>query len=616
MHILVINCGSSSIKADVIDHLSGDVRTTLHIERLGGAGPIGRINGERFAFDNTDVDHEQSLAEALPRLLEAMPDDAELSGVGHRVVHGGEHFQSPVRIDDDVEATIDSLRELAPLHNPVNLAGIRAARARLPKIPHVAVFDTAFHATLPTRARAYAIPQELAEEQDFRRYGFHGISHEFVASRAAHYLDADLRDLRLITCHLGNGASVCAVEYGRSIETSMGMTPLEGLVMGTRSGDIDPGIIIQLMRQDDYDVDAVDELLNNESGLAGLSGVGNDLRDIEDRAADGDDRCRLAIQVFAHRLRKYVGAYAAVMGGVDAIVFTAGIGENSSLIRHRVGQRLQFLGAHLDEELNRDVTVNNDNPVERISEPTSRTHLLVAETDESRAIAEDTSQLVVDQDRLDDTNHRPIPVAVSARHVHLRQKTVEELFGDNHELTPRNELSQPGQFAAEETVDIIGPKSTIKSVRILGPTRDINQVEISRTDEFALGVDAPVRASGDIENTPGIILEGPEGRVELNRGVICAWRHIHMTPDDADHFGVEDRDVVEVAVSSGERSLVYGDVLVRVSPDFRLEMHIDTDEGNAANLGRDAKGSLVSTPGRAELRRRKTTYDSVPEVAE
>lgn len=384
--------------------------------------------------------------------------------------------------------------------------------------------------------------------------------------------------------------------------------------MGTRSGDVDPGILIHLMREERLDADSLDDLLNRKSGLAGLSGVGNDMRDIQKRAGEGDERCRLALQVFSHRLRKYIGAYAAMMGGVDAIVFTAGIGENSAMVRHRVAQRLEFLGAHLDEEKNRAASVDHDNSVARFSTSTSRTHLLTVQTDEGHAIAADVSQLILEEDRL--RSEKTIPVAVSARHVHLTQQTVEELFGEGHELTPRNDLSQPGQFASEETVRVIGPRNEFPEVRILGPTRDLNQIEISRTDEFHLGVDAPVRASVDIDNTPGIILEGPEGRVELDKGVICAWRHIHMTPEDAEEFGVEDRDVVEVAIDGGERDLVFGDVLIRVSPSYRLEMHIDTDEANAAHLGRDAQGTLVGTSSLARVRRRKTSFVPVDEAAE
>ncbi|MFU8802171.1 MAG: acetate/propionate family kinase [Bradymonadaceae bacterium] len=607
MNILVINCGSSSIKADVRDHVSGELTGQLVIERLGQSQTTLRLLGEDEPLVQAGMNHAQALEVGIPRLLDSLPQGTELVGVGHRVVHGGVRFTHPVRIDEEVEGVIEELSKLAPLHNPANLAGIRAARAVLPDIPHVAVFDTAFHSTLPRRAATYALPHELAGEEGIRRFGFHGISHAFVSMRAAQHLQTDLRNLRLITCHLGNGASICAVEYGRSVETSMGMTPLEGLVMGTRSGDVDPGILLHLMRSKNMTVDDLDDLLNRKSGLTGLSGIGNDMRDIDRRASEGDDHCRLAIQVFAHRVRKYIGAYAAMMGGVDAIVFTAGIGENSSTIRHRLAQRLDFLGAILDEDGNRDARVGAAQPVAEISMRHSRTRLLVIETDEAYAIAEEVAQLVLEHDKLQ--GKRPIPVAVSARHIHLKPETIQALFGKGYTLTERNPLSQPGQYAAEETVKVIGPKNTFSNVRILGPPRSLDQLEISRTDEFALGIDAPVRASGDIENTPGITLEGPAGKVDLDKGVICAWRHIHMTPDDALHFGVKDRDVVEVAVSGADRDLVFGDVLVRVSPNFKLEMHIDTDEGNAANLGRGATGMLISTEGEATLTRRETKYD-------
>ncbi|RAL24837.1 acetate/propionate family kinase [Lujinxingia litoralis] len=615
MQILVINCGSSSLKADVREHATGEYVAKMVIDRVGSEAATLRFEDEEPTPLPGEVGHKEALEISLTRLLQRLSDPEAITAIGHRVVHGGARFTRPVLIDDQVEAAIEELSALAPLHNPANLAGIRAARALLPSLPHVAVFDTAFHATLPRRARVYALPHELAEDPGLRRFGFHGISHAYVARQAANYLDADMRDLRLITCHLGNGASVCAVEFGRSIETSMGLTPLEGLVMGTRSGDIDPGLLFHLMREYDYSAEELDHLLNHKSGLAGLSGIGNDLRDIEARAAEGDEHCRLAIQVFAHRVRKYIGAYAAIMGGVDAIVFTAGIGENSALMRHRIAQRLDFLGARHDEDRNRELRLPSGPAVERISTPHSRTHLLVARTDESRAIAEATSLIVLKSDAVARAQ-RPIPVAVSARHIHLTQEAVETLFGPGYQLTPRNDLSQPGQFAAEETLRVVGPKNEFPAVRILGPTRSLNQLEISRTDEFALGIDAPVRASGDVANSPGILLVGPAGELKLEQGVICAWRHIHMTPDDAAHFGVHDRDVVEVAITGGDRDLTFGDVLVRVKDSYRLEMHIDTDEGNAANLGRGATGTLISTEGRAQLQRRATRYDTVDAAAE
>ncbi len=587
MNVLVVNCGSSSLKADVLDADSGRRLASARVERVD--------------------DHGVALSQALPELQAAGPIDA----VGHRVVHGGAEFSEPVRIDGEVVATIERLIPLAPLHNPANLAGIRAARELLPDVPHIAVFDTAFHATLPRRAREYALPAPLRTKYGLRRYGFHGPSHQWVAKKAAAHLDADPRDLRIITCHLGNGASVCAVEYGRSVETSMGMTPLEGLVMGTRSGDVDPGILISIMREEGLSADDIDRILNKEAGLAGLSECGNDMRDIEERAADGDEACRLAIHIFCHRVRKYIGAYAAVMGGADAIVFTAGIGENSALVRHRIAQRLDFLGARLHEDRNREARVDFDHPVAEISEPHSRCRLLVARTDESWAIGRQTAQLVKQADRV--SGELTIPVAISARHIHLTQEAVEALFGEGHTLTPRNPLSQPGQFACEETCTLVGPKRNIERVRVLGPTRPACQVEVSRTDEFHLGLDAPVRASGDVKNTPGITLIGTEGRkLNLHEGVICAWRHIHMTPDDAVRFGVQDRDIVEVAVGEGSgRALVFGDVMVRVKSSYALEMHIDTDEANAAEI-RSGEPGMVYTgiEKTGTLRKRGTRYDA------
>ncbi len=607
MHILVINCGSSSIKAAIIEHETGVRLVGVHVERIGEAEPRRKFRGDNEPSPCSASDHGEALEAALPELLRRLPEGSELHGVGHRVVHGGDEFIEPTRITDEVAEAISNLSALAPLHNPANYAGIVAARKLLPDLLHVAVFDTAFHATLPRRAYTYALPEELSRKHNIRRYGFHGTSHAYVAHRAAEFLEADIHELRLITCHLGNGASVCAIEYGRSVETSMGMTPLEGLVMGTRCGDLDAGVVVQLLRAGRMTVDEVDNLLNRQSGLRGLSGFSNDMRDIEERAAAGDDRCRLAISVCAHRVRKYIGAYAAMMGGVDAIIFTAGIGENSPLVRHRVAQRLEFLGARLDEVRNREAAVNRDNPVVEVSTNHSRTRLLAVATDEQHAIAQETAGLVVERDRVG--GERIIPVAVSARHIHLTQSMVERLFGRGHKLTPRKELSQPGQFACEETLDLIGPKRSIEKVRVLGPVRSKNQVEISRTDEFWLGIDAPVRNSGEVQNSAGIALRGPRGTVELKEGVICARRHIHMRPEDAEFFGVEDRDVVEVALDSPGRDLIFGDVLVRVSSKYMLEMHIDTDEANAAELNSGAEGLLMATDGTATLTLRRTRHE-------
>jgi acetate kinase len=505
------------------------------------------------------------------------------------VVHGGRDYHQSQLIDATVLEAIERHVPDAPMHNPYSLAAIAAARLALPDVPHVAVFDTAFHARMPRRATTYAIDYELAQQHGIRRYGFHGISHQYVAGIAAGFLQRSLADLRLITLHLGNGASACAVEFGRSAETSMGNTPLEGLVMGTRSGDVDAGVLLSLLRRGDIDVDALDDLLNNKSGLAGLSGLGNDLREIEQAAADGNDRARLAINVFAHRARKYIGAYAAAMGGVDAIVFTGGIGENSASMRGRILQRLEFLGCILDEDANRDASVVEDLDHAVITTERSRVEAIVVKTNEELMIARETFAVVSAAQQQEPLN---IPIAVSARHCHLTAETFAALFGRDATPTIERGLSQPGQYACAERVNLVGPRDRIDGVRLLGPLRAVNQVEISRTDEFRLGVDAPVRNSGNVHGSAPITLEGPAGSVQLAEGLICARRHIHMTPDDARAFAVTDGDDVTVAVVGGERDLVFGDVLIRVKDSYALEMHIDTDEANAAELGSGAAGTL------------------------
>jgi len=588
MNVLVVNCGSSSLKAAIVEHESGDKLAETLVERIGG---------------DEVADHGVALERALPQLMAEAPDGTVIEAVGHRVVHGGEALTEPTLIDDAVEQQIEDLSELAPLHNPPNVRGIRAARRLLPDLIHVAVFDTAFHSSLPNRAKHYALPKELAEKHGIRRYGFHGTSHRYVAERAAAYMGQPTRVLRLITCHLGNGASLAAIEYGRSVETSMGMTPLEGLCMGTRAGDIDAGAVVHIVRKEKMTIDEVDHLLNRESGLKGLSGVSNDMRDIEERAAAGDERCRLAITVFCHRLRKYIGAYAAMLGGVDAILFTGGIGENSGWIRHRSLQRLEFMGALLDEDVNRDARASSEQTVVEINQPHSRVKLLVVATDEQHAIAQDTHAIFEQKNVVREAP--PIPVAVSARHVHLTLPDVAALFGRGYQLTERAPLGQPGQYVCEERVTLVGPKRQLERVAIIGPCRGQTQVEISRTDEFHLGLDAPIRCSGKVANTPGITMVGPAGQITTDQGVIQAQRHIHMTTADAEVYGVSDRDVVEVKIDSDGRDLTFGDVIVRVKDSYTLEMHIDTDEANAADLSSGDGGILMPTNGKATVLRRR-----------
>ena len=570
MQVLVINCGSSSVKYQLIELPSGKKIT------------LGKVE-----LDPADSSAHEN---AIHAIIEQTQQN-QIDAIGHRVVHGGDEFSEPVAVTDSVIESIERHSVDAPLHNPFNLLGITLARRQWPEHPHIAVFDTAFHAGMPKRASSYAIDAEIAARHRVRRFGFHGTSHQYVAQQAADYLNTPVDELRTVTLHLGNGASACAVEFGRSVETSMGMTPLEGLVMGTRSGDIDAGAVLALLRSGEYQVSDLDALLNRKSGLAGLSGISNDVREIESAAEQGDEAAQLAINVFAHRARKYIGAYAAIMGGIDAIVFTGGIGENSATMRRRISQRLEFLGVRFSDDLNRSAALGPDKPVAEISEPHSRVRLLAVKTDEGLMIARQTARIV----RAEDQRNSPktIPIAVSARHLHLTAETFAKLFGPDTSPTKYKDISQPGQYACEEKVNLIGPRNRIDGVRLLGPLRRVDQVEIARTDEFRLGVDAPIRDSGKVEGSAPITLEGPYGTVELSEGLICARRHIHMHPDDAKEFSVQDKEIVEVAITGGPRDLAFGDVLVRVNDKYKLEMHIDTDEGNAAELTRGSAGELM-----------------------
>ena len=524
---------------------------------------------------------------------------SRVAAVGHRVVHGGERYSSPTLVTDEAVADIQALSRYAPLHNPPAVAALRRARQLLPDVPHVAVFDTAFHATLPRRAREYAIPATVRERLGLRRFGFHGTSHDYVTQLAARHMGIDRRQLRIVSAHLGAGASMAAVEYGRSVDTSMGLTPLEGLVGATRCGDVDPGLLLTLLKEG-YTADEVDRMLNRESGFLGLTGS-SDLRTVEERAGQGDDACRLAIEVYAYGIRKYIGAFAAAMGGVDTVVFTGGVGQNSALMRRRILDNLGFLGLHLDDDRNAEGRPSIERPVVDIAADVSRCRILVVATDEEAAIAAATRRLV--DTAVPAQQKPPIPIAVSARHVHLTAASVATLFGEGHRLSVFKEISQPGQFAAQESVRVVGPKGTFERVRVVGPERFHDQVEISRTDAFFLGVAAPVRESGDIGDSPGLRLEGPHGSIEMREGVICALRHVHMTPQDAALYGVGDGDTVAISAGTpGGRSLTFADVRVRVSDRFRLEMHIDTDEANAAGVGVGAQGTLVGETAPASAR--------------
>ena len=580
MRILVINVGSSTVKLSVTEMSAGDQIFKAEL-------PIGKKNVEEVLG-------------SIPALLEAERVPA-IEAVGHRVAHGAERFREATRIDDSVLTAIESLSPLAPLHNPPAIAGIRVARACWPGVPQVAVFDTAFHGDMPPQATTYAVPEEW-RQAGVRRFGFHGTSHKYVMERVAEALEVSPRDLRIVSCHLGNGASLCAIERGVSVDTSMGMTPLEGLVMGSRSGDVDPGLAGHLHRVLGISTEEVEDALYRRSGLAALSGLGNDLREVEAAAAEGDTRAQLALAVYAYRARKYVGAYAAAMGGLDVLAFTGGIGENSASMRRRICDRLEFLGLRLDEEANSALHLEGFEAAE-LQHAHSRVRVIVTQTREQWMIAREVHHLLAGEhtSRVDDVP--AIPVAVSARHVHLVQDSVEALFGSGYHLRKARDLSQSGVWAAEETVDLIGPRGSIRGVRILGPCRNSNQIEVSVTDAFALGIDVPVRISGDLVGTPQLQLQGPIGTIRTG-GLIVAQRHIHMSPEDARAHHMNNGDLADVELGSVNRTTLFRDVMIRVSADFRLEMHIDTDEANAAGISWRA--------GRAHADRLPGPDDCVP----
>jgi acetate kinase len=522
-----------------------------------------------------------------------------IKAVGHRIVQGAEEFSSATIIDNDVLEKIEKLSYLAPLHNPVHVVGIREAQAIFPNAIHVAVFDTTFHHTLPPYAYLYGLPYEYYEKYRIRRYGAHGTSHFYVSLKAAEFLKRPFNGLEIVSCHLGNGSSITAVDHGRSVDTSMGLTPTDGLLMGTRSGSIDPMALIMLMQKEGMSAEDLNTLVNKKSGFLGISGISNDLRAVEAAANEGHQRAMLAIKSFCYQIRKYIGAYTAAMEGLDVVVFTGGIGEGSTTVRSMVCQGMDYLGICIDEEKNKSARASNADVVD-ISADESTVRVLVIRTDEERMIARETlrclnlshvAKIIQKQEPM------PVPIEVSAHHLHLCQEHVEALFGKGHQLTPASDLSQPGQFASKEQVTLVGPKGRIERVRVLGPARKDTQVEIAMTEQFKLGIHPPIRESGDIKDTPGVTLEGPAGSVTIANGVICAMRHIHMSPEDALKYGLKDKFIVRVRVE-GDRELVFGDVLVRVHPNFKLAMHIDTDEANAANIKNGMIGVIEGVQSR------------------
>ncbi|WP_374721281.1 acetate kinase [Peribacillus tepidiphilus] len=390
--IIAINAGSSSLKFQLFEMPSEEVITKGLVERIGLKDSIFTItvNGEKIK-EVTDIpNHEVAVKMLLDKLLAhgIIKSYDEIEGVGHRVVHGGETFNDSVLITDEVLKQIEELSDLAPLHNPANITGIKAFKQILKDVPAVAVFDTAFHQTMPESSYLYSLPYEYYKKFGIRKYGFHGTSHKYVSERAAEMLGRPIEQLRLISCHLGNGASIAAIEGGKSIDTSMGFTPLAGVTMGTRSGNIDPALIPYIMEKTGKTADEVLEVLNKKSGMLGLSGFSSDLRDIELEAEKGNDRAELALEVFANRIHKYIGSYAARMCGVDAIIFTAGIGENSDVIRAKVLRGLEFMGVYWDPALNK-----TRGKEAFISYPHSPVKVMVIPTNEEVMIARDVVRL-------------------------------------------------------------------------------------------------------------------------------------------------------------------------------------------------------------------------------
>ena len=397
MKILVLNCGSSSLKYQLIDMENEAVLCIGLVERIGIEGSIltqkkDGVEG-KYVKEQPMKDHQDAIKLVLEGVLDStyggVKDMAEIDAVGHRVVHGGEKFASSVIITEEVEEAMRKCSELAPLHNPANLMGIDAIKAVLPGVPNVGVFDTAFHQTMPASSYLYGLPHRLYTEYGVRRYGFHGTSHKYVSQRAAAMLGKDIADLKIITCHFGNGASIAAVDGGKVVDTSMGLTPLEGLIMGTRCGDIDPAIIPFIMKKENLDADGVDKLMNKESGVYGMTGISSDFRDISTAAAEGNQKAIDALDAYHKRVKKYIGAYAAEMNGVDAIVFTAGLGENGIEDRLAIASNLEVLGVKMDAEAN---NVRGKETV--ISAADSKVKVLLIPTNEELMIARDTLELV------------------------------------------------------------------------------------------------------------------------------------------------------------------------------------------------------------------------------
>lgn len=397
MKILVLNCGSSSIKYKLFDMKSNEVLAQGGIEKIGLKGSFLKFplaNGDKVVLEGEILEHKAGIEYILGVLTSekygCIKSLSEINAVGHRVVHGGEQFNKSVLITDEVLAKVVECIEIAPLHNPPNLAGINAVKDLMGDIPQVAVFDTAFHQTMPQKAYMYGLPYSLYEKYAIRRYGFHGTSHRYVSRRVCEFLDVPYENQKIVSAHIGNGGSLAAIEEGKSVDTSMGMTPVEGLLMGTRSGDVDAGVLAFMMEKENIGSQTMSTIVNKFSGLQGVSGVSSDMREIQDSISQGNERSRLAYDMFTYRIKKYIGAYAAALSGVDILVFTGGIGENSSITREDICKGLEFMGLKLD--LDKNNQIHGDEAV--ISTPDSKVKIVVIPTDEEYMIASDTLKIV------------------------------------------------------------------------------------------------------------------------------------------------------------------------------------------------------------------------------
>ncbi|MBO6296136.1 MAG: acetate kinase [Prevotella sp.] len=397
MKILVLNCGSSSIKYALYDMDDRSVMTQGGIERVGMEGAFVKVklpNGEKRTIEHDIPEHTEGVKLIFSLLTDkaigAIKSLEEIDAVGHRMVHAGEKFAHSVVIDDEVIKAYEECIDLAPLHNPANLKGVNAVRSLMPNMPQVGVFDTAFHQTMPKHAFMYALPYELYEKYGIRRYGFHGTSHRYVSARACEYLGLDYEKQRIITCHIGNGGSVAAIKNGKCIDTSMGLTPLEGIMMGTRSGNVDAGALVYLQKKLGLSADELSDLLNKKSGMLGISGISSDMREVREAAENGNERAKLAISMYTYCIKKYVGAYAAAMGGCDIIVFTAGVGENQDIVRELVCTDMEYMGVEMDVEKNSKIRAEEA----VLSMPESKVKIVLIPTDEELMIASDTMSLV------------------------------------------------------------------------------------------------------------------------------------------------------------------------------------------------------------------------------